>query len=333
MPQKIIISGANLRSNGFELGPGKYYDEAKLISLDLESGEFSTLISLKNVKENYPSEHPNIQFTAGCIDPDDNDILWLPTDTEIRKYQLPNLLLLSSYSHPCFHNIHSVNVYERKLYVTSTGLDNVVILSKETGKVLEILNAEGKDPWHRFCPDTDYRVLHSTRPHDAHPNYVFRLNDQLWVTRCKQEDAVNLSDVSQSIKLSDGESVSVHDGLEWQEKIIFTQVSGHLVIIDRADTNKKTILDLFGNSNSRPIGWCRGLFIKDDICYVGFSKLRKTRMIDKLKFLSKGNLKYSSGNNALVVSYDLKSQKLLEVYETQDGVIDAIYGVLPFNYE
>jgi len=51
-------------------------------------------------------------------------------------------------------------------------------------------------------------------------------------------------------------------------------------------------------------------------------------MKHRLKFLAQRNLKYGTGQNALVVAYDLKNQSLLNVYEAPAGLIDAIYGVM-----
>ena len=100
------------------------------------------------------------------------------------------------------------------LWVTSTGLDLVVVLDKHTGALQEVLHADGKDPWHRFSRSVDWRQVHSTRPHDFHPNYVFWLDDEPWVTRCTPEDAVPLRNPRRAVKLSGtrGE-IAVHDGV------------------------------------------------------------------------------------------------------------------------
>ncbi|TRY30818.1 hypothetical protein [Aliiglaciecola sp. M165] len=330
MSRKLLLSGGCLRPNGFELGEGKYYGKASLVMLDTQTGEFSQALSKTEGGENYPNEHPNLQFTAGCVDGDD---LWLPTDTEVHRYSLPDLTLKSVFSHPCFHNIHSVHLIDDKVVATSTGLDNVVVMNKETGDIDKIINTQGKDPWHRFDQETDYRMVHSTRPHDSHPNFVFKLDKDLWVTRCTQEDAVNLNNVEQRIDISQGGEVSVHDGILWQDKLVFTRVDGKLVFCDPVSKTHIETFDPFGSALSRPIGWCRGLYAEGDIFYVGYSKLRKTNLKAKIKFLSKGNFKYSSGNNSLVVALNIKTRKVENVFTSPDGLIDAIYGIMPFHYD
>ncbi len=330
MSQKLMLSGGCLRPNGFELGEGKYYGKASLVMLDLASGEFSQMLTKTDGGPNYPSEHPNLQFTAGCVD---GDTLWLPSDTEVHKYHLPDLTLESVFSHPCFHNIHSVHVIDGDIVASSTGLDNVVVMDAQSGDIKRILNTQGKDPWHRFKQDVDYRLVHSTRPHDSHPNFVFKLGDDLWATRCTQEDAVNLNNAEDCIDISLGGDVSVHDGVWWEDKLVFTRVDGNLVFCDPVKKQVIETFDPFGGALNRPMGWCRGLHIDGDLFYIGYSKLRKTNLKSKIKFLSKGNFKYSSGNNSLVVALNIRTRKVESVYTSPDGLIDAIYGIMPYHYD
>ena len=325
----LLITGGCLRANGFELGEGKYYGNAGLLKLDLTSGQFSTLLSKADGGNNYPTEDPNQQFTAACLD---GDTLWLPTDTEVYQYQLPELKQLKCFSHPCFHNIHSVHLIDNELVVTSTGIDNVVILCPDTGDIKRIINTEGKDPWHRFNPDTDYRLVHSTRPHDSHPNYVFKMDNKLWATRCTHDDAVCLDNVADRIDVAHQDAMSVHDGIWWHDKLVFTRVDGYLVIVDPKTRQVIDKHDPFANERNRPLGWCRGLLVDGDIFYIGYSKLRKTKLMSKLKFLSQGNFKYMDGNEALVVAYDISNKKVINTYAIPAGMLDAIYGILPYNF-
>ena len=322
---KLLISGAKERPEGFSLGEGKYYNHAILLELDLANGQFNIVFDKDDGGNNYPDIHPNLQFTAACIS---GSTLWLPTDTEIYKLNLPDYKVTRVISHPCFQNIHSVHFIDGELIASSTGLDNIVFMSPATGEINRIINAEGLDPWHRFSESEDYRKVHSTRPHDCHPNFVFKIDNELWATRCKQEDAVCLSDFSKTIDISRGDATSVHDGIHWNKNIVFTRVDGQLVFFNEETKQHVKTIDPFRDKSNRPVGWCRGLCTDGDIFYLGYSKIRKTRMADKLKFLSKGNFKYRSGNNALIVKYDIKKRKVLDIYETPDGLIDAIYGVI-----
>jgi hypothetical protein len=329
MDRKLLISGARLRPGGYELGEGRYYDQASLVVLDLDTGEFEERLRKVEGGVNYPAEHPNLQFTAGALD---GDVLWQPTDTEVLKFRLPDLTLEKCFSYPCFHNIHSAQVFGDLLAITSTGLDNIILVNKHSGEIDRVLNTEGKDPWHRFDPKTDYRLMHSTRPHDSHPNFVFQLDGMLWATRCTQEDAVCLEDVSQRIDITGSGNISVHDGLWWGDRLVFTRVDGLLAI---CDPDRRVVIesrDPFSARRNRPRGWCRGLHIDGDLFYIGYSRLRKTHLKSKLKYLSRGNFRYGFGNSSLIVAYDMLRDRVVRVYESPEGLIDAIYGILPWSY-
>ncbi len=325
MSNRLFVTGGQFRPPGALRMEGRYYQEAQLVALDLASGEFESLVTLSGGGDHYPPEHPNQLFTAPAME---DGVLWLPSETEIFKYRLPTLTLEACYSHTCFNNIHSVAVFGDELAVTSTGLDNVVFLNKHDGRVMRIANAEGKDPWHRFSHDIDYRREYSTRPHDAHPNFVFRLGENYWVTRCTHEDAVNLDDTSQSIDVAQGDDISVHDGLDYGDYIVFTRVDGFLVFCDKTSLQVAKVVDPFQHERNRPIGWCRGLHINGSMCYIGYSRIRKTRMKSKLKYLASGNFEFASGQSALIVAFDLEKLAIERIYRAPEGVVDAIYGIL-----
>jgi len=327
MGRKILVTGGLLRENGYDLGEGKYYGCAKLLAIDTESGHCEQLISVDVGNENFPETHPNLEFTAGDVE---GDLLWLPTDTEVRLYRYPSLDLLRTYSHPCFHNIHSVVVRGNELYVTSTGLDLVVVLDKRDGGIRNIVSAEGKAPWYRFSPDIDYRKVHSTRPHNCHPNYVFWIEDQPWVTRCTQEDAVKLGDPSIVIDISGSRRpISVHDGIFRDGKIYFTTVDGCIMIADasrRRVVEQVDLTSIKGFSGLR--GWCRGLHIDDDTCYVAFSRLRRTKRAERLHWVNRMLMAGPVIEECSVLAVDINRRRIIGEFRLPAGAIDAIYSVL-----
>lgn len=321
----LLISGAKERKNGFELGEGKYYEQAKLLKLNLADGGVEVVMSKSDGGEHYPDEHPNLQYTSCCLV---DDVLWLPTDTEIYKLSYPELDIIKVISYPFFHNVHSVNVFDGKVYVTSTGLDLVAVLDTE-GDIIELINTEGKDVWHRFSEDTDYRLIHSTRPHDCHPNFVFMADGQPWVTRCKQQDAVCLSNVDEKIEITLVEKrISVHDGVMYKGKVYFTTVDGYLVVTDPASKKREQEINMLSHIKESQLGWARGLSITEEgICYVAFSRLRRTKMKDKLAWLAKGQFDKMKFIPACVLAFDLNTQTVVNKYDLSIDEIDAIYGV------
>jgi len=326
--RKLLITGAILRDNGYELGEGKYYGKAILLSLNLNSGDVEEVLSVATGNKNTPEEYPNLEFTVGDIE---DGKLWLSTDTEIRLYKYPELELLKTFSYPCFHNIHSIAVRGEQLYATSTGLDMVVVLDKNTGEIIEQINAEYKPVWHRFSADIDYRKLYSTRPHDCHPNYIFWVDNQPWVTRCTQEDAVCLNDQSKRIDISGPEkAISVHDGVVNGDKVYFTSVDGCIVIADINSLETIETIELYNIKGYGGIrGWCRGLYIKDDLFYIGFSRLRKTRAKGKLAWLSRFSSHLTPSKQSSILVFDIKKRLIIRDYPIPEEAIDAVYSILP----
>ena len=328
MNNNLLITGGVLRPNGYDLGEGKYYGCAKLLHVNTSTTQIKELLSVSEGTDNFPEVYPNLEFTVGDIEADK---LWLAMDTEIRLYQYPQLSLLKTFSHPCFHNIHSVAVHEDELYVTSTGIDLVVVLDKVNGNIKRLFNVEGKPIWHRYSETTDYRKVHSTRPHDSHPNYVFWLDNQPWVTRCTQEDAVMLSDISKRIDISGPDKViSVHDGIVNGDYVFFTSVDSCIVI---ADIKTHKVIETVNVANLRGYGglrgWCRGLYVSGDIFYVGFSRLRKTRRIDKIEWVSRLINKGKTIEDCSVLGINMVTREIVADYIIPTGMLDAIYAILP----
>jgi hypothetical protein len=52
-------------------------------------------------------------------------------------------------------------------------MDNCLEITRY-GEVLNVWNTLGEDPWARFDPRLDYRLI-STKPHRSHPNHVFSI--------------------------------------------------------------------------------------------------------------------------------------------------------------
>ncbi len=325
MSKYLLVSGGCERPNGYDLGEGKYYERARLLKLDLGSGDVDVILEKSTGGAHYPDEHPNLQYTSCCLV---GDTLWLPTDTEIFKFSYPQLELQKTISYPFFHNIHAVNVFDGKVYVSSTGLDLVAVLDLE-GDVLELFNAEGKELWHRFSQSKDYRLEHSTRPHDCHPNFTFMLDGIPWVTRCRQQDAISLEDPNNMIEITNPKKrISVHDGVVHNKKIYFTSVDGYIIVADPATRQVTEEINVLDALNNEKLGWARGLTISDaEIAYIAFSRLRRTRMKEKLAWLAKGQISKMSGMPACVLAFDLKSRAIINRYDIPLGKVDAIYGV------
>ncbi len=319
---KLLISGGAQRSDAAKKNEGHRYYEANLIKLDFDSCSYDIVLSKSDASENYPDKDPNITFTSATLV---GKKLYICTETEVFIYSYPELNLINSASYPFFQNSHHISPVENMIGVASTGLDLVVLLDQETLEPVEFLNSLGKEPWHKFDKNIDYRKINSTKPHESHPNFIFELNGEVWTTRFNQKDAVCLRDMSKRINIG---VERIHDGHVVDGYVYFTSVDGNIIIVDAATYKIKKIYKLNEMEKSdMPLGWCRGLLVKKNIAYVAFTQIRPTPIKENVKWL----LSHIGRKNALptrIVAYDLeKGQKIAECLLPK-GVIDAVYSVL-----
>lgn len=278
MPKLFIVGGrarANVKAtewNGFE--------RAVVLSLDTETGKAETCISVTSPPEACPDNEPSILFKAGTFT---GDRLWLCTQTEVMAYSVPDFRRTHYVSLPCFNDIHHVTPSVRgTILVAVTGLDMVIEMT-DSGYVLREWDVMGDPLWARFSRDVDYRKIPTTKPHVAHPNFVFGLEDQIWTTRCDTLDAVCLEDMEKRIPVDIG---YIHDGHVRGDLVYFTVVTGDIVIYDwkRGQVHARINLNVLTNTpDGRPLGWCRGIkILSDDRVLLGFTRVRETKTREKL---------------------------------------------------
>ncbi|WP_342045383.1 hypothetical protein [Bacillus sp. OTU530] len=185
-------------------------------------------------------------------------------------------------------------------------------------------NVLGNNPWEQFFRKTDYRKIPTTKPHQSHPNYVFEIGNDIWVTRCLQKDAICLTKSNRIINI--GREL-VHDGVVFGESIYFTQVDGHVVVVDIHNHEVIQVHNLNKMTDTNmPLGWCRGIKIIDhDKVIVGFTRIRPIK-----KTRPDGEVLWEGGYGVLptrIVCYDLKNGKQLWEQQLEDYGMNAIYSI------
>src|SRR5579859_448174 len=198
------------------------YDAAVILELDLETGGSRVCVEYATPRH-AQTEEASIIFKSATLR---GNHLYTCTSTEVLIYQLPQFALVSYVSLPCFNDLHHVcPTPEGDLLAANTGLDMVLEFTRE-GKVLREWNVLGEDPWEHFSRDIDYRQVFTTKPHRSHPNYVFYLGEDIWVTRFEQKDAVCLTRPGGRIAIG---LERVHDGHVHGNWIYFTTVDGTVI--------------------------------------------------------------------------------------------------------
>ena len=304
------------------------YGEASIHHVD-EGGEVRSCVACKTPDGIGPDDpRANVVFKAGSVE---GDRLHVCTQTEILSYALPGFEQVGYATHPWLNDVHHVCRNEAgNFLVANTGLDMVLELAADGTLVREWGVLPDEDPWERFDRDTDYRKVVTTKPHHAHPNYVFAADGRLWVSRFVQKDAVCLDDPSRVIPIG---IEKVHDGNLHRGRVWFTAVTGHVVVADPAACAVERVFDLNAmTETSKTLGWCRGLHVlDDDRVVVGFSRIRPSRFRENVQWVKFQVGKRESAGKlpTRIACYDLGRGRLEWEIDLERHGVNAVFSVLP----
>lgn len=323
MKSLYIVGGRQRGLRSLRTGAQDWYEYQKGIILRVapETGAVETLLEYVSPPDACAAEDPVILFKSGTLE---GNTLYLCTQTEVLLYALPDFKQMGYVSLPCFNDVHHVRpTPEGNLLVANTGLDMVVEVTP-AGEMLREWNVLGEDPWQHFSRTIDYRKGISTKPHRAHPNYVYYLDDEIWVTRFQQGDTICLTRPNQHVKLHDERC---HDGVMHGDHVYFTTVGGNLVIVDRHALRVEEVLDLAGMQDpNTQQGWCRALFFDDERVWVGFSRLRPTRFRDNVSWVKSGFRRFAPTH---IACYDLKDRRRVSEIDLEAHGLNAVFGIFP----
>lgn len=297
----------------------------------VEGDRLERVLEYRSPPEHCPDEKPSFVFKAATIQ---GDTAWLCTQTEVLECDFPGFRIRRVISLPCFNDLHHVAPGpEGTLFVAVTGLDAVAELSPE-GELIRLVDVLGGDVWDRFSRDVDYRKVPTTKPHQSHPNYVFFLDGEPWVTRFQQRDAVPVDRPAETGRFP-VEVQGIHDGHVHDGRLWFTTVNGHVVRFDlRSDQANgwKSDVDLNALSapdDDRPLGWCRGILPEDGRVWVGFTRIRYTKLRQNLSWVRHGfrqseDHRYHPTRIAL---YDLERSALLGQVDLEGSGLGAVFSI------
>ena len=323
--QLLITGGEQRRPRGLTAGQGRWYKykKAHLISVDTETGSVDSLLEYETPSDAAADEEPAILFKQGMVHDDE---LLLTTQTEVLILEYPTLARKGYISLPSFHDVHHVvPTRNDTLLVVNTGLDQLIEVTRD-GDVKQRWSVISDDPWSgRFSPDVDYRKVPTTKPYEAHPNHVFHIGDEIWVTRFDKRDAISIDDPTRRIEIG---VERVHDGLVRDGLVYFTAVNGQIAIADTSTLEIVEIVDLNEvEGDGSGLGWCRGLCFEGDTLWVGFSRLRPTAIRQNVAWVKDG-FKRSHGTH--IARYDLRRRSLEERIPLEESSpLNAVFSILP----
>lgn len=305
-----------------------HYAAGLIVSIDIDTGRLDSLVEYVSPPEACASsQDPSIVFKSATLV---DDRLYVPTQTELMIYDLPSFERSRYVSLPCFNDVHHVRPspgVDGGLLVANTGLDMVVEIGADD-EIRREWSVTHEDPWERFSRDTDYRKVLTTKPHRSHPNHVFTVDGEIWVTRCNQRDALCLSAERRPVPM--GADRAIHDGLVHCGSVFFTAVDGTIIEVDWDEKRVIRRLGLREIIDTRsPLGWCRGIeFLDDDHIVVAFSRLRPTKWQENIRWAKRrlGGSGHGLRPTRLVM-IDLKRGHLCWEVDVEPAGMNAIFSV------
>jgi len=306
---------------GFGKKPEHTMFESGVVAKLDDDGKAEKAFEYKTPPEHLAPEKKSTVFKAATIV---GDTAYLCTETEVLICRLPDFEIQQLISLPCFNDLHHVAPGpDGTLWIVSTGLDAVAEVSCD-GELLRLIDVFGRDVWDKFSKETDYRLVASTKPHESHPNYVFFLDGQPWATRFRQKDAVNLHDPTQTMPVF---KESIHDGHVLGDEVWFTAIDGHLIRVNsRSGESQVTDLNELSTTPDRPLGWCRGLLRTEEGTWVGFSRLRHTRLKHNLSWIRHGFSNYAPLPTRLSL-YDLDDFRVIREIDLEGAHLNAVFSI------
>jgi hypothetical protein len=324
----LYIVGGEQKDNLKEHHEWHMHRAGSVLRLDPDTRSVEKVIEYQSPPDVCPEKDPSFLFKSSTLS---RSSLYTCTSTEVLVYDFPSMSLRQQISHPCFNDLHHVNVDDHgAMYVANTGLDQVVKLAA-SGDVEHIWSVlDDGNPWSRFSPEIDYRKVATTKPHAAHPNYTFLLDGDVWATRCKQRDAVCLTTPGRRFQVGATDAV-IHDGVVRDSGIYFTQVDAHLIRVNRESLEVEETIDLSEMmSGLRKPGWTRGLHVVDDErVIVGFTRMRPTKWSNNLSWVKLNELRYLYRLPARVCLFNLRERRMEWEVPLQKFGMTTVFSVHP----
>jgi hypothetical protein len=321
---RLYVVGGQQREGRPLLATTNWYEYHKglVLEVGVDSAEASVCLEYVSPPEVRAEGEPPILFKCATLE---GDRLYLCTHSEILIFEVPSFERVGYITLPCFNDVHHVRpTPEGTLIAANTGLDCVLEVTLD-GKVVREWGVLGQDPWERFSRDIDYRKVPSTKPHQAHPNYTFFLDGELWVSRFEQKDAVSLTNPHRRIEIG---VERIHDGVVHGDFIYFSSVKGDIAIVSKTSLKLEQIVELPRfHPEGTLLGWCRGLMIdKDGHAWVGFSHIRPTKFRENIGWVAHGFRRAMPSN---VACYDLENGVCLRQVDVERHGLDAVFSVFP----
>ncbi len=304
-----------------------WYEAALILEVDTETSTVRTCVEYKSPPTVLAGDSSSINFHGGALV---GNTLYTCTTTEVLAFRLPTFEQVGYISLPCFNDLHHVTpTPDGNLLVVSTGLDMVVKLTPQ-GEILDEWSVIDEAPFARFSRAVDYRKVETTKPHMSHPNFVFLVDGNIWVTRFHQRDAVSLDGSGKRIEIA---VEKPHDGVVDGERILFTAVDGKIVIVNRRTLRVDQIIDLrqIQDRDHQVLpAWCRSLLPVDERrIWVGFTRIRKTLFRENVRWVKTVLHESTVVKPTHIALFDIVGKQCLQEFDLEPYGMNTVFGIFP----
>ena len=319
----LYVIGGRQRSDRALLDNGAWYGYGLGVILKIDGSGVTTALEYTSRPGSCASGDPVLFKSASRL----GDRLYCCTQTEVLVLGLPNFTEIAYISLPIFNDVHHVvPTQSGTLLVAVSGLEMVVEVTLE-GDVVREWNVLGEDTWAKHSRTTDYRQGVELKPHRAHPNQVFFIDGVPFATRFELRDAIALDDPGRHISIG-GERV--HDGVVREGMVYFTTVDGCVAIVDAStlEVVEKHKLGRIpaGRDDDGLLGWCRSLHVDGEFCWVGYSRIRPTKLRQTVSWVRTGG---ASQAPTRISRYRLSDWKCDAEIDLEPFGLNAVFTVTP----
>ena len=322
-----IIGGRQKRVETRSTEEWQRFGEGVVTELNLDTLINKEIFSYTSPADAIPDVEPSVVFKSGSVGSANR--LHLCTQTEVFALDLIAHATSGYASLPSFNDVHHVVETDRGTrLIAVTGLDLVQEINAH-GIIVNEWNVLGDEPYDdRFSRSVDYRKVATTKPHRAHPNFVFQYGEEIWATRFEQKDAICLTNRERRIDIG---IERPHDGVVVGDLVYFTTVDSHIVVADLLTCKVIDVVDLYAIAETDDaLGWSRGLHVDGTNASVGFSTLRVTKIRQNVRWVKErfGRMEKGRVMPTHVASFDLENRKLNWRQPLNDPQVDVIFSVL-----
>jgi hypothetical protein len=103
-------------------------------------------------------------------------------------------------------------------------------------------------------------------------------------------------------------------------------VNGHIVIADPVELSVESARQLLPRRRDELLGWCRGIHVVGDTAWIGFSRIRPTKIRENVGWVLRG---FRKDLGTRISLYDLTTMECVRDINLEDAGLGAVFSIHP----